>query len=90
MLFALLSAKTHLCMCLLVLEKSKFADCLFRREPTFLRETTSAMHTACLALMLLRVTYAHFCSNGRTPLHKAIDGNHSDIVEYLRSVGAPE
>jgi hypothetical protein len=40
--------------------------------------------------VLLRVTYAHPCSGGRTPLHKAIDGNHSDVVEFLRSVGAAE
>ncbi len=29
-------------------------------------------------------------SNGKTPLKWAIDGNKSDVVAYLRSIGAPE
>ena len=42
------------------------------------------------ALMMLFATHAPPCSNGMTPLKRAIDKYNPDVVAFLRSVGAPE
>ena len=40
----------------------------------------------------LSPSFTHYlpCSDGNTALNEAIDWDKADVVEYLRSIGAPE
>jgi hypothetical protein len=53
--------------------------------------TSKDRYRRLLSAALLRSqTHTLRCSSGRTPLKLAIDYNKSDVIAYLRSVGAPE
>ena len=55
------------------------------------RDRCSPLAVALLVQRLLFPPLSHSlrCSSGRTPLKIAIDNNNSDVVAYLRSIGAP-
>ena len=41
-------------------------------------------------VLFMIATHPPACSDGKTPLKRAIDGNERDVVALLRSVGASQ
>jgi hypothetical protein len=64
----------------------KCADFWSRRKLTSPRGTGAAAARAARAFE----SQPPNCSDGTTPLKYAIDSGKSDVVAYLRSIGAPE
>jgi hypothetical protein len=67
---------------------STCANCLLRTKLMLPLETSTASRPLQRALSS-HTTHSLPCRIGRTPLIDAIENNKSDVVAYLRRIGAP-
>ena len=67
---------------------STCANCLLRTKLMSPLETSTASRPLQRALSS-HTTHSLPCRDGDTPLNDAINRNKSDVVAYLRSIGAP-
>jgi hypothetical protein len=77
---------TLLCICLLVKAIFIFVENLSQQKLMSLRGTGAAAARAGRVF----VSQPPVCRWGDTPLKNAISEGKSDVVAYLRSIGAPE